>query len=52
MTVHLFPEERARLLQLLHGLTEEWRAPTACAGWSVKNVAAHLLGDDLGRLSG
>ena len=52
LVVDLFPEERARLLELLSGLSpDEWRAPTACAGWSVKDVAAHLLGDDLGRLS-
>ena len=31
---------------------EEWAAPTICPGWSVKDVAGHLLGDDLGRLSG
>jgi uncharacterized protein (TIGR03083 family) len=48
----LFPAERARLLELLAGLTpEQWLAPTACAGWTVKDVAAHLLADDLGRLS-
>jgi uncharacterized protein (TIGR03083 family) len=37
---------------LLRGLTaDQWDAPTACAGWSVKDLAAHLLADDLGRLS-
>ena len=52
LVLDLFPEERARLLDLLSGLTvEQWLASTACAGWSVKDVAAHLLGDDLGRLS-
>jgi uncharacterized protein (TIGR03083 family) len=30
---------------------EEWGRPTVCAGWSVKDVAAHLLGDDVGLLS-
>jgi uncharacterized protein (TIGR03083 family) len=30
---------------------EEWMQPTACTGWSVKDVAAHLLSDDIGRLS-
>ena len=29
----------------------DWEAPTVCPGWSVKDVAAHLLGDDIGRLS-
>lgn len=48
-TVELFPEERAELLALLESLTpEQWALPTACAGWSVKDVVAHLLGDDLG----
>ena len=51
-TLHLFPGERAALLDVLQGLTaEEWDAPTACPGWSVKDVAGHLLGDDVGRLS-
>ena len=50
--VHLFPEVHARLLNLLRGLTaEEWTAPTACAGWSVKDVALHLLDGDVGVLS-
>jgi uncharacterized protein (TIGR03083 family) len=48
-TVELFPDERGALLALLEALTpEQWAAPTACAGWSVKDLAAHLLGDDLG----
>ncbi len=52
-TLHLFPAERAALLDLLVELSpQEWAAPTICPGWSVKDVAAHLLGDDIGRLSG
>jgi uncharacterized protein (TIGR03083 family) len=48
----LFPEERAALLDLLAGLTpEEWERPTACAGWSVKDVALHILGGDLANVS-
>jgi uncharacterized protein (TIGR03083 family) len=40
------------LLDLLGELSaSEWEAPTVCPGWSVKDVAAHLLGDDIGRLS-
>lgn len=51
--IDLFPGERAALLGLLSGLDDaEWRAATACPGWSVKDVALHLLGDDVGRLSG
>ena len=51
-TLHLFPGERAALLEVLRDLSPaEWELPTACPGWSVKDVAAHLLGDDFGRLS-
>jgi uncharacterized protein (TIGR03083 family) len=47
----LFPEERAALLELLAGLSaEEWQAPTVCAGWSVHDLALHLLFVDLGVL--
>jgi uncharacterized protein (TIGR03083 family) len=52
MVGHLLAPERAALLGLLEALDEpRWRAPTACPGWSVKDVVAHLLGDDLGLLS-
>lgn len=48
----LFPVALTELLALLSGLSEEdWRKPTACATWSVKDVALHLLGDDIGILS-
>jgi uncharacterized protein (TIGR03083 family) len=48
----LFPEERAALLELLVGLTpDEWQAPTVCPGWSVHDLALHLLFVDLGVLS-
>jgi uncharacterized protein (TIGR03083 family) len=48
---HLAPE-RAALLQLLGGLDDaSWWAPTACPGWSVFDVVAHLAGDDLARLA-
>src|SRR5437016_5656752 len=48
----LFPAERAALLDLLSGLTDEqWAKPTFCAGWSVKDVALHILGGDLGNVS-
>jgi len=50
--VHLFPEERLHLLEFLRGLSaEQWKLPTVCPGWSVGDIARHLLGDDLGRLS-
>src|SRR2546423_15527172 len=50
--VHLFPEERLHLLEFLRGLSaEQWTLPTVCRGRSVGDIARHLLGDDLGRLS-
>ncbi len=52
IVVDLFPAEREALLDLLLQLREEeWAASTVCTGWSVKDLAAHLLGDDIGRLS-
>ncbi len=52
-TAALFPLMRAELLRVLRGLSDdEWNAPTACAGWSVRDVALHILGDDVGLLSG
>lgn len=52
IVLDLFPEERRRLLSLLAELSpEQWQADTACPGWSVKDLAAHLLADDLGRLA-
>jgi uncharacterized protein (TIGR03083 family) len=48
----LFPEERRALLGLLASLSPQaWQAPTACTGWSVQDVAAHILADDLGSLA-
>jgi uncharacterized protein (TIGR03083 family) len=53
IVIDLFPEERSRLLDLLLGLTpDQWQAETSCPGWSVKDIAAHVLGDDLNNLSG
>jgi len=52
IVLDLFPPERQLLLELLSELTEEdWRKPTICAGWTVKDIALHLLGDDIGLLS-
>lgn len=48
----LFGIERRRLADLLAGLDEgEWRRSTPCPGWDVADLAAHLLGDDLGLLA-
>ncbi len=47
-----FSKEEQALMTLLGALTEEdWERPTPCAGWTVKDIAAHLLGDKVGRLS-
>jgi uncharacterized protein (TIGR03083 family) len=52
LIVDLFPEERQQFLDLLTRLPDkEWSQPTVCTGWSVKDVALHLLGDDIGLLS-
>lgn len=52
VTVELFPQERSALLQLLSTLPDEqWANPTVCPGWTVHDVALHLLGDDIGIIS-
>lgn len=49
----LFPHERKHLLDLFAQLTDEdWQRPTVCAGWTVRDIGLHLLGDDIGYLSG
>ena len=51
--VDLLSLDRGALLDVLAGLSpDEWHAPSPCPGWSVKDVAAHILGDDLGNLAG
>jgi uncharacterized protein (TIGR03083 family) len=48
----VWPSERADLVHLVSSLDDaQWRAPTAAPGWTVKDVALHLLDDDLGWLS-
>jgi uncharacterized protein (TIGR03083 family) len=53
--VHLagrFAPLDAELIALLRGLRpDDWRRPTACARWSVKDIAAHLLDGNVRRLS-
>jgi uncharacterized protein (TIGR03083 family) len=52
LVADLFPHVLDSLLEVLSGLTaEDWTRPTACALWSVKDVALHLLGGDVGILS-
>lgn len=50
--VDLFEPMLNRLLELLRQLSEEeWYRATPCEGWTVKDVALHLLGGDVGQLS-
>lgn len=52
LVADLFPEILERLLALLSGLDRaDWHKPTICTGWSVKDVALHLLGVEIGNLS-
>ena len=52
LVTHLFSDERAALLDVLRSLdAEQWERPTVCEGWSVGDVARHLVADDLGRLA-
>ncbi len=52
VVIERFAPLRTHLLDLLAGLSEsEWSRPTAAPRWSVKDVAAHLLGGDIGILS-
>lgn len=48
----LFPRVLDSLLELLSSLSaDDWNKPTACPGWSVKDIASHLLGGEVGILS-
>jgi uncharacterized protein (TIGR03083 family) len=48
-----FPALRRELLRLLADLSpDDWARPTAAPQWSVKDVAAHLLGGDVWILAG
>ena len=50
--VERFAPLRERLLTLLAELADDdWVKPTAAPGWSVKDVATHLLGGDISILS-
>ena len=43
-TVHLFLPLHERLMKLLRGLQpKDWLKPTACPGWSVQDIVAHML---------
>lgn len=48
----LFADDRTALLRVLTTLdADDWERATPCAGWSVKDVAGHILGGDLANLS-
>jgi uncharacterized protein (TIGR03083 family) len=48
----LFAPQQAAFTGLLSGLgPAQWARATICPGWDVKDVAAHVLGDHIGRLS-
>src|SRR5688500_833522 len=50
--VDRLPALHGELMQLLRGLDpSDWSRPTACALWSVKDIAAHLLDTSVRRLS-
>jgi uncharacterized protein (TIGR03083 family) len=52
LVVDLFPDERRELLALLESLAPDtWSTSTVAGDWTVKDIAAHLVADDLGRLS-
>ena len=49
----LFPLERAAFVAALEDLTaEDWQRPTVCPGWRVHDVAAHVVHDQIRKLSG
>ncbi len=53
IVTQLFPDIRTELTRVLESLTDEqWEYPTACTGWTVRDVALHLLGTRVGLLSG
>jgi uncharacterized protein (TIGR03083 family) len=52
LVADLFPEVSRRLVELLRSLSlDEWHRPTASSRRTVKDVASHLLGGSLRRLS-
>jgi uncharacterized protein (TIGR03083 family) len=48
----LFPKLDLKLIELLNDLSaEEWKKPTVCPLWNVKDIAAHLLDTNFRRIS-
>jgi uncharacterized protein (TIGR03083 family) len=49
----LFPADRAEFEALLRDLSPgDWQRPTVCPGWRVHDVVAHVVHDQLRKLSG
>lgn len=52
LLVDRFSELLTALLTLLDSLSsEDWQRPTVATGWTVHDIALHLLGDEIGMLS-
>jgi len=52
LAVSLLPELLEHLIGVLKALEPAgWDAPTVCPGWSVHDLAAHILGDHVSQLS-
>src|SRR5579863_9978549 len=52
LVVNLFPSLQAGLVELLAGLSNaEWEQPIRYSTWTVREVALHLLGGEIGNLS-
>lgn len=48
----LIARERAALLDVLRSMARaDWHKPSPCPGWSVHDLALHILGDDIGVIS-
>jgi uncharacterized protein (TIGR03083 family) len=48
----LLRDERAAMVDLLRSLADDdWARPTPCPGWSVHDLALHLIADDIGILA-
>ena len=48
----LFPQLDHRLIELLRLLSpDDWNRPTVCQGWSVKDIASHLLDGNFRRIA-
>lgn len=50
--VDLFPQLDQHLIELLRTIPpDDWNRPTVCRGWSVKDIASHLLDGNFRRIA-